>query len=71
MANSEYVTSNRIKCALGRAKVKSAGAVGTLLLDTFIKNNGKLRAAEVYSKKLCDKGKFYAWRKEMFVRQKL
>ena len=65
MANSEYITSNRVKCALARASVKSPGAVATLLLDTFIKNSGRLRAAEVYSKKLCEQGKFYAWRKEL------
>jgi hypothetical protein len=48
-----------------RQKVKKSGNVATLLLEVFLEGNGKLRAAQVYEKNLCEKNQFYIWRKEM------
>lgn len=65
MANDKYINWNKVKCALARAKIQSPGKAATLLLDTFLEQNARLRAAEVYKKDLCEEGKFYAWRKEL------
>lgn len=65
MANDKYMNWNKVKCALARAKINAPGKAATLLLDTFLEQNARLRAAEVYKKGLCEEGKFYAWRKEL------
>ena len=65
MANTKYSQWDNLRRALVRAKINGAGKVATVLLDTFLEVNGRLRAAEVYKKGLCSEGKFYEWRKTL------
>lgn len=61
----KYSQWRNVRQALHRNGVKSSAKVATILLETFLEGNGKLRAAEVYKKGLCSEGKFYEWRKNL------
>ena len=63
--NTKYSVWNSVRQALARNKIAKSGNTATILLETFLEVNGKLRAAEVYKRGLCPEGKFYAWRKEL------
>ena len=55
---------DRLRCALLRNKVLSPGKVSSVLLETFVEQNGKLRVSMCREKGLCLKtGEFYEWRR--------
>ena len=46
-------------------KIKYPGKVSRLLLDTFIHNNGNLKAGQVVGLGLCEEGGFKIWRDKL------
>lgn len=52
-----------LRMALQRQSVPNSGATATLLLETFIENDGRLLASSVYSRDLCQENQFREWRK--------
>lgn len=52
-----------LRMALQRQSVPNSGATATLLLETFIENDGRLLASSVYSRELCEESQFREWRK--------
>lgn len=50
-------------------KIKKSGFVASLLLDTFTKHNGQLRAAAVYEGGLCKVGEFKSWRNKLIAKK--
>jgi hypothetical protein len=51
--------------ALKRAGVGSHGCTATLLLETFLEDNGRLQASKVVSRRICEEGAFSNWRNDM------
>ena len=62
MKFSQY---ENVRKALSRSGIKNQGAIATILLQTFVERNGKMKAEDVYAKKLCAPGKFKEWRKTL------
>jgi hypothetical protein len=56
---------NALQLALKRAGVTSHGSTATLLLETFLEDNGRLQASKVVSRRICEEGSFSNWRNEM------
>lgn len=54
-----------LKRAIRRSEISNYGTVATLLLDTFVHNNGELRAGQVEAKGLCAPGTFKKWRSQL------
>lgn len=54
---------DRLRHALKGDGIANAPKVSTLLLDTFVKRNGVLKAAHAEDKGLCDEVSFKVWRK--------
>lgn len=65
----KYVTYNALMLALRKSKVSSFGSVATILLETFIENEGRLLAAQVVARGICEEGKFRDWRKELIDKE--
>ena len=61
----KYRVYDSLRMALKRAKVANPGKVATLLLETFLENNGFLKADMAIEAELCEKGKFGIWRDEL------
>ena len=61
----KYQTYDSLSKALSRSTISRQGPVATFLLNTFLENNGHLKASHVYELGLCDEGKFRDWRKKL------
>jgi hypothetical protein len=61
----KYSTYNALMLALRKGKVLSFGTTSTLLLETFLENDGRILASQVVARGLCEEGKFRDWRKEL------
>lgn len=55
--------------SLRRAKIDKYGLVSTLLLEAFLENDGRVLAAQVVARGICDEGKFRDWRKELIDKE--
>jgi hypothetical protein len=60
--NREFGVYVALTKALSRNKVTQPGTHATLLLELFLKKDGKLFARDVFEKGLCLEGKFKVWR---------
>jgi hypothetical protein len=56
---------NALQLALKRAGVSSHGSIATLLLETFLEDNGRLQASKVVARGICEEGSFSNWRNDM------
>ena len=56
---------NSVQLALKRADVPNHGSVATLLLETFLEDNGRLPASKAGARGLCKDGEFWLWRKTL------
>ena len=66
MANSAYTQWDNLRKALKNSKIEPNGKIATILLDCFIKLDGKLRVPLFRDKGLCQKsGEFYEMRKKL------
>jgi hypothetical protein len=61
----KYLNYNRLQQVLARAKFRSSGALATHLLETFIEHDGRMLAAAVYARGLCEENQFREWRKDL------
>ena len=48
--------------------IKYPGKVATLLLETFLRHEGQLKASTVYNKGICNAGDFKAWRNYLITK---
>lgn len=55
--------------SLRRAKIDKYGLVSTLLLEAFLENEGRVLAAQVVARGICEEGKFREWRKELIDKE--
>jgi hypothetical protein len=60
-----FFSYNALYKALGHAAVPNSGAHATLLLETFLENDGRLLASTVYARGLCNEKEFREWRKNL------
>lgn len=60
-----FKTYNALMLALRKGGVTNHGSTATLLLETFLEDNGRLQAAKVVSRGLCEEGAFSNWRNDM------
>jgi hypothetical protein len=65
----KYITYNALMLALRKSKVSSFGTVATILIETFLENEGRLLAAQVVARGICEEGKFRDWRKELIDKE--
>jgi len=66
VANSAYTQWDNLRKALKNSKVGPNGKIATILMDCFIKLDGKLRVPLFRDKGLCQKsGEFYEMRKKL------
>ncbi len=56
---------NALEVALRRAGFDKTGVLTTLLLETFLENDGRLTALSVEKVGLCEKSKFKEWREPL------
>ena len=65
MANKKFAEWDKLRRALVRSKgIDSPGKVATILLETFVEQNGKLRVSMCRERGLClNGGDFYEWRR--------
>ena len=61
----KFSTGESVRVALTRQKFSQAGCIATLLLETFLENNGRLLASSIYAKGLCLENEFRNWRKDL------
>ena len=61
----KYCNYNALCLALRKKGFDSWGTLATLLLDTFIENEGRLLSNRVVSLELCPEGLFREWRKDL------
>ena len=60
-----FKTYDPLRKALHRSGIQKAASTATVLLQTFVEADGKLRATDVYAKGLCKNGEFKVWRKAL------
>ena len=66
MANLRYTQWDNLRKALKNNKIEPNGKIATILMDCFIRLDGKLRIASFHDKGLCQKsGEFYEMRKKL------
>lgn len=61
----KYMGYESLRMALSRSDIKDSGTTAHLLLETFVRGNGKLYAQNVVIKKLCAFGGFKSWRDDL------
>jgi hypothetical protein len=61
----KFRTWNAVQLALKKSKQLNHGTTATLLLETFLENEGRLLASRAVSVGLCEEGKFRDWRKAL------
>jgi hypothetical protein len=65
----KFRTWNAVQLALKKSKLPNHGTTATLLLETFLENDGRLLASKVISLGLCEEGLFREWRKNFLDRE--
>lgn len=66
MANKKYSQWKALSCALARNRYANSYKLATLLLETFLENDGQITAQKAYDLGLCSKDEgFRDWRKKL------
>lgn len=65
----KFLTWNALQLALKKSMCSSHGATATILLEAFLENEGRLLAAQVLARGICEEGKFRDWRKELIDKE--
>jgi hypothetical protein len=63
MVKRKFHQSMALRMALSRSGCKESGTLSTLLLESFLEDDGRLLASKVYARGLCDENEFRKWRK--------
>lgn len=61
----KYTVYNALEIALRKLKMPNSGSVARVLLECFLEDGGRLQAAKVVARGICEEGKFSLWRDEL------
>lgn len=65
----KYLTWNALQLALKKSGCLNHGTTATVLLEAFLENEGRLLAAQVVARGICEEGKFREWRKDLIDKE--
>lgn len=65
----KFLTWNAIQLALKKSSFLNHGTIATILLETFLENEGRILSTQVVSRGICEEGKFREWRKELIDKE--
>ena len=64
-----FQQNEALRVALFRQKFALSGSISTVLLETFLENDGRILASKVVARGICEEGKFREWRKELIDKE--